>query len=105
MNDQDLRDAVSRCPALWWSTESSTTPGIGVAFLSIVIPLKRLKVTEIVGTAFRDRLDMVYFPTVFGVSVAIVGKLHWLPAHIVAPHIRVITVDSLPFLPNGTDGS
>lgn len=76
------------------------TPWISVAFRAVVFPLKRLEIGQIVRTSFCNRFNVVNFPTVLGICVAMVRKFHWFSALVIPPDRPIISFDRTPFFPN-----
>jgi hypothetical protein len=49
---------------------------VNIPLMPVVLPLKRLEIRHIVGTAFCDRHDVVNLPTILGVDVPIIRPFH-----------------------------
>lgn len=67
---------------------------------SIVFPLERAKVGEVVRTAFRNGSDMINLPSILAASVTIEGPTYPGSALVLAPNSRVVAVDNLRFVPD-----
>lgn len=83
---------------------STAIPRIRIALLTIVIPLERLKVREIVSAALCNRLNVIYLPAVLRCRVPIILILHDLTASVMSPRISVIAFDWLSFLSDSENG-
>lgn len=71
--------------------------------MAIVLPLKRLEIGKVIAAPFRNRYDVINFPTVVG-CVAMARSAHPSSAGILTIYCGVLAGDGLTFSPHSFDG-
>ena len=71
---------------------------------AIGLPEKRLKILKCIRSTFGSRLDVVDFPAVFRVSVAVIGILHCVAACVASPNRSIVAINRSSLLPYGQFG-
>jgi len=92
-----------RACALALGRNSTIPMGPVIRLVSVVLPVKRLEIAQVVSSAFGYRFNVVDFPSV--VTCGSVGSLPYPSVTgILAVFIRIIARNDFAFFPNGING-
>ena len=87
-------------PDVFWAFRRHNADLTTITFGDVVLPLKGLQVADRIAPV---RVDMVDFPTVIGITVAVLVACNPRPAGVLAPLVGIAVLDDAAFIPDRLD--